>query len=60
VFFRDQDLNIDQQYELTKHYGIVRLPQGTYACLLLMWATQQDRDPHQVDPRHVTIIGRDE
>lgn len=42
VFFRNQDLNIDQQYALTKHYGL------------------QDRDPNQVDPRHVTILGRDE
>ncbi|KAL1965890.1 hypothetical protein VTN77DRAFT_5023 [Rasamsonia byssochlamydoides] len=40
VFFRDQDLTLEQQYELTKHYGI------------------QDRDPNQVDPRHVTILGR--
>lgn len=42
VFFRDQDLTIEKQYELTKHYGL------------------QDRDPNQVDPRHVTILGRDE
>ncbi|KAF2649798.1 TauD-domain-containing protein [Lophiostoma macrostomum CBS 122681] len=42
VFFRDQDITIDQQYELTKHYGL------------------QDRDPSQVDPRHVTILGRDD
>lgn len=42
VFFRNQDISIDQQYELTKHYGV------------------QDRDPNQVDPRHVTILGRDE
>ncbi|KAK4499383.1 hypothetical protein PRZ48_009897 [Zasmidium cellare] len=42
VFFRDQDLDIDQQYELTKHYG------------------DQDRDPNQVDPKHVTILGRDD
>ena len=41
VFFRDQDLTIDQQYNLTTHYGL------------------QDRDPNQVDPRHVTIIGRE-
>jgi sulfonate dioxygenase len=41
VFFRNQDITIDQQYELTKYYGL------------------QDRDPNQVDPRHVTIIGRD-
>ena len=42
VFFRDQDITIEQQYELTKHFGL------------------QDRDPNQVDPRHVTILGRDE
>ncbi|KAF2797113.1 putative alpha-ketoglutarate-dependent sulfonate dioxygenase [Melanomma pulvis-pyrius CBS 109.77] len=42
VFFRDQDLTIEKQYELTKHYGL------------------QDRDPNQVDPRHVTILGRDD
>lgn len=42
VFFRDQDITIDQQYELTKYYGL------------------QDRDPNQVDARHVTILGRDE
>jgi len=42
VLFRDQDITIDQQYDLTKHYGL------------------QDRDPNQVDPRHVTILGRDE
>lgn len=42
VFFRDQDITLEQQHELTKHYGI------------------QDRDPNQVDPRHVTILGRDE
>lgn len=42
VFFRDQDITIDEQYDLTKHYGL------------------QDRDPNQVDPRHVTILGRDE
>lgn len=42
VFFRDQDLTIDQQYDLTAHYGL------------------QDRDPNQVDPRHVTILGRSE
>ncbi|KAK5732303.1 hypothetical protein LTR17_010617 [Elasticomyces elasticus] len=41
VFFRDQDITIDQQYELTTHFGI------------------QDRDPNQVDPRHVTILGHD-
>lgn len=41
VFFREQDITLDEQYELTKHYGI------------------QDRDPSQVNPRHVTIIGRD-
>ncbi|KAI1618474.1 putative alpha-ketoglutarate-dependent sulfonate dioxygenase [Exophiala viscosa] len=40
VFFRNQDITLDQQYELTTHYGI------------------QDRDPNQVDPRHVTILGR--
>jgi sulfonate dioxygenase len=40
VFFRDQDITIDQQYELTRHFGL------------------QDRDPNQVDPRHVTILGR--
>lgn len=40
VFFRNQDIDIDQQYALTRHYGL------------------QDRDPNQVDPRHVTIIGR--
>ena len=42
VFFRNQDITIDEQYQLTAHYGI------------------QDRDPNQVDPRHVTILGRDE
>jgi sulfonate dioxygenase len=42
VFFRNQDITIDQQYELTKHFGL------------------QDRDPNQVDPRHVTILGRDD
>ncbi|OAL47026.1 putative alpha-ketoglutarate-dependent sulfonate dioxygenase, partial [Pyrenochaeta sp. DS3sAY3a] len=42
VFFRSQDITIDQQYELTKHFGL------------------QDRDPNQVDPRHVTILGRDD
>ncbi|KAJ0414878.1 hypothetical protein BJY00DRAFT_305284 [Aspergillus carlsbadensis] len=40
VFFRDQDLTLEGQHELAKHYGI------------------QDRDPNQVDPRHVTILGR--
>jgi sulfonate dioxygenase len=42
VFFRDQDISLEQQYDLTKHYGL------------------QDRDPNQVDPKHVTILGRDE
>ncbi|KAH7075716.1 putative alpha-ketoglutarate-dependent sulfonate dioxygenase [Paraphoma chrysanthemicola] len=42
VFFRNQDITIDQQYELTKHFGL------------------QDRDPNQVDARHVTILGRDD
>ena len=42
VFFRGQDITLDQQHELTRYYGI------------------QDRDPNQVDPRHVTILGRDE
>lgn len=41
VFLRDQDLILDQQYDLTTHYG------------------DQDRDPYQLDPKHVTIIGRD-
>ncbi|KAG8533977.1 uncharacterized protein KY384_001720 [Bacidia gigantensis] len=41
VFFKDQDLTLDGQYELTKHYGV------------------QDRDPNQHDPKHVTILGRD-
>ncbi|KIW20707.1 hypothetical protein PV08_01284 [Exophiala spinifera] len=41
VFFRDQDITLEQQHELTRHYGI------------------QDRDPNQQDPRHVTILGRD-
>ncbi|KAL4915209.1 hypothetical protein BDW62DRAFT_188845 [Aspergillus aurantiobrunneus] len=40
VFFRDQDLTLDEQYQFSQHYGI------------------QDRDPNQVDPRHVTILGR--
>ncbi|KAL4792452.1 hypothetical protein BDV19DRAFT_392131 [Aspergillus venezuelensis] len=40
VFFRDQDLDLNGQYKLFKHYGV------------------QDRDPNQVDPRHVTILGR--
>lgn len=41
MFLRDQDWTLDQQYELTKHWGV------------------PDRDPIQLDPRHVTIIGRD-
>jgi len=41
VFFREQDITLDQQHEFILHYGI------------------QDRDPNQQDPRHVTIIGRD-
>jgi sulfonate dioxygenase len=41
VFFRNQDLTLDSQYELAQYYG------------------KQDRDPNQVDPRHVTIIGRE-
>ncbi|KAJ5449837.1 uncharacterized protein N7458_006286 [Penicillium daleae] len=40
VFFRAQDLTLEQQHDFTEHYGI------------------QDRDPNQVDPRHVTILGR--
>ncbi|KAL4911493.1 hypothetical protein BDW74DRAFT_172952 [Aspergillus multicolor] len=40
VFFRNQDLTLEGQYEFTRHYGI------------------QDRDPDQVNPRHVTILGR--
>ncbi|KAL4942997.1 hypothetical protein BDV06DRAFT_235096 [Aspergillus oleicola] len=40
VFFRDQGLDLEGQYELFKHYGI------------------QDRDPNQVEPCHVTILGR--
>ncbi|RMZ80135.1 hypothetical protein DV736_g6674, partial [Chaetothyriales sp. CBS 134916] len=41
VFFRGQDITIDQQYELTNYFG------------------KQDRDPYQVDPRHVTILDSD-
>ncbi|TAQ89703.1 hypothetical protein B7494_g1992 [Chlorociboria aeruginascens] len=41
VFFRDQDITLEEQHRLATHYGV------------------QDRDPNQEDPRHVTIIGRD-
>jgi len=41
IFFRDQDITLEQQHALAAHYGI------------------QDRDPNQVDPRHVTILGHD-
>ena len=59
MFFRDQEMTVDEQYEITKHFGIVG-PSGNWLtyqrCLP---KAQQDRDPNQVDPRHVTIIGRD-
>ncbi|KAL1850390.1 hypothetical protein VTK73DRAFT_9693 [Phialemonium thermophilum] len=42
VFFRNQDITLEQQHQFTEHYG------------------KQDRDPNQVDPRHVTILGRDD
>jgi sulfonate dioxygenase len=42
VFFRNQDISTEQQYDLTKHFGL------------------QDRDPNQVDARHVTILGRND
>ncbi|KAH8807725.1 putative alpha-ketoglutarate-dependent sulfonate dioxygenase [Xylogone sp. PMI_703] len=41
VFFRNQDITLEQQHTLATHYGV------------------QDRDPNQEDPKHVTIIGRD-
>ncbi|KAK4902935.1 hypothetical protein LTR27_000874 [Elasticomyces elasticus] len=60
VFFRDQDLTIDQQYDLTTHFGVVSRPVNTTRGKKRSpYLSQQDRDPNQVDPRHVTILGHD-
>ncbi|CRG83308.1 hypothetical protein PISL3812_00659 [Talaromyces islandicus] len=63
VFFRNQDLTTEGQHEFTKHFGIVSTYPHRCTISQLIEAYndvlyQQDRDPNQVDPRHVTILGR--
>ena len=57
--FRNQDLTLEQQYALSDHWGVVSTDRGSYLELVLMFV-QRDRDPNQVDPRHVTVLGRNE
>ena len=50
-------MDSEQQYELTRHYGLASISVRVWKTALML-PSQQDRDPNQVDPRHVTIIGR--
>lgn len=62
MFFRDQDLTLEGRHEFTRHFAIVSLLSAAWNKCdrnpKQEWLLQQDRDPNQVDLRHVTILGR--